>query len=152
MSIYNSEVLETTHTLDLVPRTLDEQLEYIRTRSGGLAILVAETDDPEGPDVIAGFGSLSFYRDRPGYRTSVENSVYVHKDFRNQGVGSFVMEGLIAQARQHGFHSMLARIPGAQEASVRLHTKLGFELIGVEREVGRKFNKFLDVAVLQLLL
>ena len=64
--IYNAEVLTSTVTLDLVPRTVEEQQAWIEARSGGLAALVAELDGE-----VVGFGSLSFYRDRPGYRTSV---------------------------------------------------------------------------------
>ena len=147
LEIYNREVLESTHTFDLIPRSLDEQVAYIRDRSGGLAVTVAEIDGE-----IAGFGSLSFYRDRPGYRTTVENSVYVHRDHRRKGVGAALMSDLIERARAHGFHAMFARIADAQEASVELHRGLGFDLVGVEKEVGRKFGRFRDVAVMQLLL
>jgi len=152
MAIYNREVLETAHTFDLVPRTLPEQVAYIRDRSGGLVVVVAESDGPEGSGEIAGFGSLSFYRDRPGYRTSVENSVYVHEDHRAEGLGKQLMAELIQRARSHGFHAMFARIADAQAASMKLHENHGFELVGIEREVGRKFGKFRDVAVMQLLL
>jgi len=148
MEIYNREVLETTHTFDLHPRTLDEQRRYIDDRSGGLVVLVAESDDGR----VMGFGSISFYRDRPGYRTSVENSVYVHPDHHRAGVGSALLAALIENARTHGFHAMFARIVDSQEASVNLHRRHGFEMVGVEREAGRKFNKFRDVTLMQLLL
>lgn len=146
--IYNREVLETTHTFDLVPRTLEQQVAYIQDRSGGLAVIVAVTDTEQ----IAGFGSLSFYRDRPGYRTSVENSIYVHRDHRGEGSGSLLLDALIDRARSHGFHAVFARIADAQETSMTLHKKHGFELVGIEREVGRKFGKFRDVALMQRLL
>ncbi len=148
MEMYNREVLETTHTFDLHPRTLEEQRKYIEDRSGGLVVLVAED---EGGDVV-GFGSISFYRDRPGYRTSVENSVYVRPDRHRSGVGSALLDALIENARTHGFHAMFARIVDAQDASVALHQRHGFEMIGIEREAGRKFGKFRDVALMQLLL
>jgi phosphinothricin acetyltransferase len=148
MQIYNREVLETTHTFDLHPRTLEEQRRYIDDRSGGLVVLVAEADD----GTVVGFGSISFYRDRPGYRTSVENSVYVHPDHHRAGVGSGLLGALIDSARNHGFHAMFARIVDSQEASVRLHRRHGFEMVGIEREAGRKFNKFRDVTLMQLLL
>ena len=148
MEIYNREVLETAHTFDLKPRSLDEQRRYIEDRSGGLVVLTAESDDGD----LLGFGSLSFYRDRPGYRTSVENSVYVHPDHHRAGVGSAILDALIETATVHGFHAMFARIVDAQEASVALHERLGFEMVGIEREVGRKFGKFRDVALMQRLL
>lgn len=148
MEIYNREVLETAHTFDLHPRTLDEQRRYIDDRSGGLVVLAAEDDGGE----IVGFGSISFYRDRPGYRTSVENSVYVRQDRQRSGVGSSLLGELIENARAHGFHAMFARIVDAQEASVALHERHGFEMVGIEREAGRKFGKFRDVALMQRLL
>ena len=145
--IYNREVEHTTVTLDMVPRTLDEQRRYIAERSGGLAVLVAESDGE-----IVGFGSLSFYRDRPGYRTSVEDSVYVDRVWHGQGVGSAVLGELVDVATHHGFHAIFARIVGPQEASVALHETHGFTMIGIEREVARKFGRWHDVALLQRLL
>jgi phosphinothricin acetyltransferase len=150
MEIYNREVLETVHTFDLHPRTIEEQRTYIEDRSGGLVVLVAEDEDEDA--TIVGFGSISFYRDRPGYRTSVENSVYVRPDHQRAGVGSALLDDLIDNARNHGFHAMFARIVDAQPASVELHRRHGFEMVGIEREAGRKFGKFRDVALMQLLL
>lgn len=145
--IYNHEVLGSTATLDLVPRSVPEQRDWIQARSGGLAAVVAQVDDE-----VVGFGSLSFYRDRPGYRTSVEDSVYVARDHHGGGVGSAILGELIDVAGKHGFHTMIARIIGPQEASVTLHKRLGFEMVGIEREVGRKFSKWHDVALMQRLL
>ncbi len=150
-AIYNREVLEGTHTFDLVERSIDDQRTYIRERSGGLAVLVAEADHATGREIV-GFGALSFYRDRPGYRTSVENSVYVHPDHHRRGIGDALLGGLVTRAADNGFHAVFARIVDAQEASLRLHVRHGFQLVGVEREVGRKFGRWLDVALLQRLL
>ncbi len=147
LDIYNREVLESTATFDLIPRELDEQRSYISERSGGLVALVAVDDG-----VVAGFASLSFYRTRPAYRTSVENSIYVHRDAQRKGVGDALLTKLIEQASAHGFHAMFARIADAQPASMALHTKHGFELVGIEREVGRKFGKWRDCALMQRLL
>ncbi len=152
MAIYNREVLQTAHTFDLVPRNLEEQIAYIQDRSGGLAVVVAEILDDDGQPTVAGFGSLSFYRDRPGYRTSVENSVYVDQRLRGRGVGNLLLAHLIERARTNGFHAIFARVADAREESVKLHEKHGFFLVGIEREVGRKFGKFRDVALLQCLL
>ncbi len=146
-TIYNREVIEGTATLDLDPRSVDEQRRFIEERSGGLAVLVAESGRR-----IAGFASLSFYRDRPGYRTSVENSIYVDPGFQGGGVGSALLSRLIEVADDHGFHSMFARIVGPQQASLTLHERHGFRLVGIEREVARKFGRWHDVAVMQRLL
>ena len=145
--IYNSEVSATTATFDLVPRSLADQRAWLIDRSGAHAVLVAELDDGS----IGGFASLSPFHPRPAYSTTVENSVYVHADRRRSGIALTLMEALIETARSHGFHSMIARVSGS-ESSVALHKKLGFELVGVEREVGRKFGRWLDVTVLQLML
>lgn len=147
-AIYNQAVTETNHTFDLVPRTIEDQQNWIAQRQGSLAALVAVADD----GTIMGFASLSRYKERPAYSTTVENSVYVATHAHRQGVGSALMEALIELASAHGYHSMMARIADAQDASITLHTKHGFELVGIEREVGRKFGRWLDVALMQKLL
>lgn len=146
--IYNLEVLESVVTFDLVARSLEEQREWIRRRSGAHPATVAVNDQGE----VVGFGSLSTYKERPAYNTTVEDSVYVARNARGSGVGKQVLEDLITRARSHGFHTVIARIVGDHEASIGLHASLGFTQIGVEREVGRKFGRWLDVAVLQLML
>jgi L-amino acid N-acyltransferase len=145
--IYNLEVTTSTVTFDLVPRSHEEQVAWIEQRSGTHAALVAV----DGGEVV-GFGSLSPYRNRAAYNTTVEDSVYVHRDHRGHGVGRLLLAGLVDTARQHGFHSLIARVVGGHEASIALHTALGFTVVGTEREIGRKFNRWLDAVVLQLLL
>ena len=146
-TIYNREVVGSTVTFDLVPRTLEDQQAWLDEHSGAHPAVVAVDD----LDVVRGFGSLSPYRPRPAYRTSVENSVYVDEAARNQGVGKGILLELVRLAQAHGFHAVFARIVGGHEASIKLHRACGFELVGVEREVGRKFGRWLDVAVMQRL-
>ena len=148
LDIYNPVVISSTATFDLVPRTLAEQREWLSSRAGARIVLVAIDDD----DAVAGFSSLSPYRDRPAYATTVEDSVYIHADHQGQGVGSLLLRALIDTARSHGFHAMVARIVSDHDASIRLHTSCGFAVVGREREVGRKFNRWLDVTTMQLLL
>ena len=131
--IYNREVAETTATFDLVQRSVEMQQEWLAARSGAFAAIVGI--DPGSRRVVA-FAALSPYKERAAYRTTVENSIYVHREV----------------ARESGFHSVMARIEASSEASRALHRACGFELIGVEREVGRKFGRWLDVAVMQRLL
>ncbi|MEY2570599.1 MAG: L-amino acid N-acyltransferase [Acidimicrobiaceae bacterium] len=147
-AIYNPEVLESTVTFDLVPRSLEEQRAWMTARSGAHAVLVAERDG-EG---VVGFASLSPYRDRPAYSTTVEDSVYVRRDAQGTGVGKALLGELVELATAHGFHAMMARIVGDHEASIALHRGHGFELVGTEREVGRKMGRWLDVVVMQKLL
>lgn len=146
-SIYNLEVTTSTVTFDLVPRTLEDQLAWQAARSGAHAVLVAEIDG-----TVAGFGSLSPWRDRPAYSTTVEDSIYIHRDHRGAGVGKALLTELVATATAHGFHACMARIVGGHQASIALHEACGFEVVGTEREVGRKFNKWLDVVLMERML
>ena len=146
-AIYNVEVLESTVTFDLVPRSHDDQREWLAAHSGAHPAVVAV----EGDEVV-GFGSLSLYKDRPAYSTTVEDSVYVHRDWRRKGVGRLLLGELLELATTHGFHAVIARIVGDHEASIALHERCGFTLVGIEKEVGRKFGRWLDVVELQRLL
>ena len=145
--IYNVEVETSTNTLDLVARSLVGQQEYLARRAGTYAVLVAVQDR----QVIA-FGSLSPYRDRPGYNATAEDSIYVDRAFQGQGLGRLVLRELINVAQSHGFHSVIARIAAGHVASRRLHESLGFRYIGTEAEVGRKFGRWIDMDLLQLML
>jgi L-amino acid N-acyltransferase YncA len=146
-SIYNVEVTTSTVTFDLEPRTLQVQRDWLAARSGAHSAIVAE-DEGE----VIGFASLSPWKDRPAYRTSVEDSVYVHRDHQGRGVGRILLSHVLDVAQQSGFHAVFGRIVGGHEASIALHQGLGFEIIGTEREVGRKFGKWLDVVVVEKLL
>ena len=146
-TLYNREVLEGTATFDLRPRTIEDQRLWLTDRSGAHAVMVAV----EGHEVV-GFGALSAYRDRPAYSTTVEDSVYVSPDHQGKGVGRAVLEALVEAAELRGFHTVIGRIAGGNEASIALHRRCGFTVVGVEREVGRKFRRWLDVTVVQRVL
>lgn len=146
-AIYNHEVLTGTATFDTSPRTVEEQRRWLADRSGAHVVLVAE----EGTGLL-GYGSLSQFHPRPAYRTTVESSVYVAPAHQGKGVGRALLDQLVVTATDHGFHTVIARIADRNEASVALHTACGFELAGVEREVGRKFGRWLDILVMQRIL
>ncbi len=146
--IYNLEVLESTVTFDLVARSLDEQAAWIDDHSGGHPAIVAV----DAADEILGFASLSAYRPRPAYAPTVEDSVYVRRDLRGDGIGGLLLADIVELARTHGFHSVIGRIVGGHETSIALHRKCGFAEVGREQEVGRKFGKWLDVVLMQRLL
>ena len=147
-TIDHHEVTGSTVTFDLVPRTLDEQIEWLDEHSGGHPAIVAVDD----AGTVVGFASLSPWRPRPAYSPTVEDSVYVHADRRGERVGRLLLAELVRLAEAHGFHSIMARIVGGHEASIALHAACGFEHAGVEREVGRKFGRWLDVVLMQRLL
>jgi L-amino acid N-acyltransferase len=146
-AIYNVEIAESTVTFDLEPRTATEQRAWVEHHQGAHPAVVAVEDG-----AVAGFGSLSLFRDRPAYATTVEDSVYVGGSWRRQGVGRLVLAELVRLASTQGFHTVIARCSGDNDPSIALHQAFGFTLVGVEREVGRKFGRWIDVAVLQLML
>jgi phosphinothricin acetyltransferase len=147
-AIYNHEVQHHTSTFDLVPRSVEDQRAWLAARRGAFAAVVATLADGG----VVGFASLSPYKERAAYATTVENSVYVSRDHGGRGIGRALMEHLVAVARSSGFHSIVARIEASSTTSRTLHEACGFELVGIEREVGRKFRRWLDVAVMQLML
>lgn len=149
MAIYNREVMEASVTFDLVARTLEEQQAWLVARSGAHPAIVAVD---RATAAIVGFGSLSPYRERPAYSTSVEDSVYVHADHRGRGVGRVLLDELIRLGTAHGFHTIIGRVVGGHTASIALHRSCGFEEVGTEREIGRKFGRWLDVVIMQRLL
>ncbi len=146
--IYNHEVENETSTMDLVPRTIEVQREWIAARSGAFCAIVAV--DTTG--TILGFGALSEYKDRSGYRSTVENSVYVRRDVARRGIGKQILLHLLETATVSGFHSVIARIEAQSNASRELHRSCGFALVGIEKQVARKFGRWLDIAVMQKLL
>ena len=145
--IYNHFVSSSTAIFDLVPRTIDEQVQWIDEHSGGRPALVAVVDGQ-----VVGFGSLSPFRDRPAYATTVEDSVYLLDAYQGRNIGRQLLEELVRLAAANGFHSVIARIVGGNDASIKLHAACGFEIVGTEREVGRKFGRWLDVVEMQLML
>ena len=155
LAIYNPEVTETTVTFDLVARTLAEQVEWIEKHRATHPCVVALNQDDDLGEVgargerILGFAVVSPFRDRPAYATTVENSVYVLRSARGRGVGEVLLRELITTATASGFHSLIARIVGENEGSIRLHEKCGFTLVGTEIEVGRKHGQWLDVVEYQ---
>ncbi len=136
-------------TFDLVARSLEEQQAWLSDRSGVHTVLVALDDAGD----VSGFGSLSPYKERPAYRTTVEDSVYVRRDHQGRGIGALLLAELLSTATSHGFHAVMARIVGGHEASIGPgRPPKGFEVVGTEREVGRKFGRWLDVVSMQRLL
>ena len=157
-AIYNPEVIETTVTFELVPRSVDDQTAWIDEHRGAHVAIVAVGDPGDAgqkgarDETILGFASLGPFRDKAAYATTVESSVYVDRSSRAQGVGRLLLQDLLLAATAGGFHAVIARIVGENEASIQLHLRCGFEHVGVEHEVGRKHGRWLDVIELQRLL
>ncbi len=161
-AIYNHYVNESTAIFDLVPRTLDEQVQWIDEHAGGHPAVVAASHEGIGTrggsdqvrfdERIVGFGSLSVFKPRPAYATSVEDSVYLVDTHQGRGIGRLILDELLRLAEAHGFHTVIARIVGDNDASIALHAACGFEIVGTEREVGRKLGRWLDVVEMQRML
>lgn len=144
--IYNDAVLRTTATFDTQPKTLDQQRAWFEAHDAQHPILVAEEDGQ-----VVGWASLSAYSDRCAYDGTAEDSVYVREDCRGRGIGRALLSKLIEEGRRCGLHTVLARVVGGNDGSVHLHEMFGFETIGVTREVGYKFGRWLDVVIMQLI-
>ncbi len=145
--IYNDAVLTTTATFDIVPRTFEQQKVWFKQHDKKFTIIVAELDKK-----VAGWASLSRWSDRAAYNGTVENSVYVMKEFRNRGIGRKLLAQLIEDAKSNGLHSIIARIAEGNETSIRMHKEYGFEITGIMKEAGKKFGRYIDVTLMQKML
>ncbi len=145
--IYNHELLHGTATWDEEPWSIEQRREWFEQHDQSTPVLVAELDGG-----VVGFAYLSLYRPKVGYRFTRENTVYVEEGHQGRGVGRRLLEALLEEARRGGVHAVIAVIEAENAVSIRLHERLGFELIGTEREVGFKFGRWLDSVYMELLL
>lgn len=148
LEIYNHAVTHTTASYDLEPQTLEERLAWFAARQHeGWPVLVAVQESR-----VVGWGSYGKFRDKPGYRHSVEHSVYIAPDVQGGGLGTALMRPLIERAKADGHHVMLGAVDAENAGSLRFHGRLGFEQVAHFRQVGHKFGRWLDLIFLQLLL
>ncbi|WP_207720841.1 GNAT family N-acetyltransferase [Lawsonibacter celer] len=142
LDIYNYEVLHGVATLDLAPRTLEQwQVWFDGHNVDNHPLYVAEAGGR-----VAGYASLSPYREKEAYRSTVELSIYIHPDFRRQGIAGALMGFLLDEARRDGrTHTVVSVITTGNEASCRLHERFGFTFCGRIPEVGMKFGRYLDI-------
>jgi L-amino acid N-acyltransferase len=143
--IYNEAVRTTTATFDTVPRSLSAQRAWIGEHDARHPVLVAELGDS-----VVGWAALSPWSDRKAYDGTAETSVYVGSEWRGRGVGRALVSAILAEAARREFHTLLARIAVGNPVSRTLHVSAGFKSVGVMHEVGYKFNRFLDVELLEL--
>src|SRR5437660_3057585 len=136
LAIYNDVIATSTAVYSYLPVTLDDRLQWWRTRvAGGYPVLVA-TDQ----SAILGFATFGDFRAWPGYRFTVEHSVHVRADGRGRGVGTVLLTELLARAAALGKHVMIGGVDADNTASIRFHERLGFEQVARLREVGYKFG------------
>ena len=142
--IYNEAILTTTATFDTEPVTEAQQRLWLAEHDARYPVLVAERDG-----IVVGWASLSRWSGRCGYADTAEISLYVKSEQHGNGIGKKLIVEIIQAGQEAGLHSVLARIAEGNEISVHLHHTVGFELVGVIREVGHKFGRWLDVHLMQ---
>jgi L-amino acid N-acyltransferase len=145
LAIYNDVIATSTAVYAALPVSLEERRQWWRGRTlQGYPVLVAR--DAQG---VAGFASFGDFRASPGYRFTVEHTVHVDAGRRGRGTGSALVRALLQRAAELGKHAMIAGVDAANSASIRFHERLGFAPAGTLREVGYKFDRWLDLVFLQ---
>ena len=146
--IYNHAVLNTTASYDYEPRNMDHRVAWFEMhQKQDLPVFVAENLSG-----VVGWSSLSKYHDRMGYRFTVEDSVYIAEAHRGKGIGKALLAPLIQGARERKLRAIIGAIDADNKASIRLHAGFGFEIVGHFKKVGYKFDRWLDVVYMELLL
>ncbi len=149
LEITNHAIVNTTAIWSLEPTTLDERRAWFRARrEHGFPVLVAQLEDGR----VIGFASYGEFRPRAGYRHTSEHSLYVDADVRGRGIGKALLAALIERAEAGGVHVLIGGIAADNEVSIRLHERFGFTTTGHLREVGRKFDRWLDLVFMQKIL
>ena len=148
LDIYNYEVVNGVATLDLEPRTLEEWHEWYNAhRDEHYPIIVGTIDD-----VVVGYASLSPYRLKDAFKSTVELSIYIHQDYRGKGVASKLMAHILEHAKENDtLHTVVSVITAGNEASTALHTRFNFTYCGLTPEVGFKHGKYQDTETYALL-
>ena len=146
LAIYNDVVATSTAIYAVAPSTLEERRAWFEARrAAGFPVLVCA----DGAEVL-GYSSFGEWRGAwAGYRHTVEHSVHVRADRRGSGLGRDLVNALFPLALARGMHVMIGAIDAANEGSIRFHQKLGFTEAGHFREVGRKFDRWLDLVFMQ---
>jgi phosphinothricin acetyltransferase len=145
VTIYNDVIATSTAVYSSTPVTLEDRRQWWSARvEAGYPVLVAV--DESG---VIGFSTFADFRPWPGYRFTVEHTVHVRADRRGGGVGTRLLQALFPRAASLGKHMMIAGVDAANTASIRFHERLGFEQAGCLREVGHKFDRWLDLVFLQ---
>ena len=142
--IYNESILKTVATFDTEEKSIEEQKTWFKEHGPKNPIIVAEESGN-----ILGWAALSKYSTRCAYSDTAEISLYVKDEYQDRGIGKKLIEKIIQEGKKAGLHVVIARITEQNEKSVHLHKSVGFEHVGIMKEVGLKFGKRLDVYLMQ---
>lgn len=149
--LYNALIPTTTVAWTEAPQTLRErQAWFRRQQQNGYPVLVADVRRE-----VVGFAAYDSFRGSgkwPGYRHTVEHTIHVRQDCWGRGIGNQLLESLMQRARLSGVHVMVAAVDGANHGSIAFHERLGFEVVARMPEVGRKFDRWLELVLLQRIL
>lgn len=142
LDIYNYEVENGVATFDLQPKTLREREKWFYNHNiENHPLYVAEVDGK-----VAGYASLSPYREKEAYKSTVELSIYIALAHRGKGIATSLMEYILEVAKADSrIHTVVSVITSGNEASARLHEKFGFTFCGTIKEVGMKFGQYLSI-------
>lgn len=148
LDLINHQILHSTALYDYNIRTFEQQQTILEEKiSKNFPVIVAELDGQ-----VAGFGMYSEFRFREAYKFTVEHSVYVNEAFHGKGIGKLLLQELITLARKQKRHTMIAVIDAENQGSVAFHEKFGFKTVGIIKESGYKFDRWLDSVFMQLIL
>jgi L-amino acid N-acyltransferase YncA len=148
LDIINHNILHSTALYDYVIRSYEQQKNILEEKiNKNFPVIVAELDGN-----VVGFGMYSEFRFREAYKFTVEHSVYVDKNFHGKGIGKLLLEELITLARKQKLHTMIAVIDSENQGSVEFHEKFGFTTVGIIKESGYKFDRWLHSVFMQLIL
>ena len=145
--IYNQAILQSNSTFDIEPKTIKDRKDWFKKHNKKNPIIVAEKEKK-----IVGYASLSKWSDKKAYSDTVEISLYIKKEFQNQGIGTKLMSEIIKKGKQEKNHIIIALITQDNDISIKLHKKFGFKMVGLLKECGFKFNKKLNVYIMQKIL
>ncbi len=145
--IYNDEILHGVATWDGEPWSAIQRAEWLQEHDALTPVLVAQKEG-----AFAGFAYLSYCYKRSGWRFTRESTIYIDPRFQGQGLGDLLLGDLLRRAQEIGVNHVLACIESNNTASLRLHTKHGFTVIGRQEEAGFKFGRWLDQILMQRLL
>lgn len=146
LEIYNDAILNTTAIYAYKIQTLEyEKQWYEKKKQDEYPVLVFEKDD-----MVVGFATFGPFREWPAYKYTIEHSIYVHKNYRNQGIATKLMEEIIKIADKREYATLVAGIDAANEGSIKLHKKIGFKYSGTITKAGFKFGKWLNLTFYQL--
>jgi phosphinothricin acetyltransferase len=148
LDIINHNILYSTALYDYNIRSYEQQQNILAEKiSKNFPVIVAELEGE-----VVGFGMYSEFRFREAYKFTVEHSVYVNETFHGIGIGKLLLQELIALARKQKLHTMIAVIDSENQGSVEFHEKFGFKTVGIIKESGYKFDRWLHSVFMQLIL